>query len=73
VTENNAKLSTLLYTSYCASLLLKKPSDATDKKIVSVNPYFFLFEMVVVETDDMRDRENSSGGKLELANDEKGK
>ena len=27
--------------------------------------------MVVVETDDMRDRENSSGGKLELANDEK--
>jgi|NOAtaT_6_FD_contig_51_2586489_length_946_multi_3_in_0_out_0_2 hypothetical protein len=29
--------------------------------------------MVVVETDDMRDRENSSGGKLELANDEKGK
>jgi len=33
VTENNAKLSTLLYTSYCASLLLKKPSDATDKKL----------------------------------------
>ena len=27
--------------------------------------------MVVVETDDMRDRENWSGGKLELANDEK--